>query len=69
MSYAAEFVEAGTEAVAAPLAAKEHAFSQWPFPKWGANTTGLREGYTVRSAAGYRYTTYVPYNTTTFVGE
>ena len=26
------------------------------------NATELREGYTVRSAAGYRYTQYVPYD-------
>ena len=30
---------------------------------------GLREGYTVRSASGYRYTTYVPYSLATFSGN
>jgi hypothetical protein len=35
----------------------------------GNETGGLRQGYTVRSATGYRYTTYVPYNTTTFAGN
>jgi arylsulfatase A-like enzyme len=49
-SIASEFV--GT---AVPSPPKQHAFSQWPYPKWG-NETGLREGYTVRSADGYRYT-------------
>ena len=27
------------------------------------------QGYTVRSSAGYRYTTYVPYSLETFVGD
>ena len=61
--YASEFLEAPT-----PSEAKQHAFSQWPFPKWGKET-GLREGYTVRSAKGYRYTRYVPYDVTTFTGN
>ena len=64
-SYASEFVSTAS-AVAAPP--KTYAFSQWPYPKWG-NETGLREGYTVRSSAGYRYTTYVPYSVDTFSGD
>ena len=40
---------------------KRYAFSQWPYQPWG-NATELREGYSVRSALGYRYTVYVPYN-------
>jgi arylsulfatase A-like enzyme len=71
-SYATEFLPAqpvrggGAQASAPapsvlplPPAPKRYAFSQWPFPKWG-NETALREGYTVRSASGFRYTTYVP---------
>lgn len=64
-SYASEFV-ATTPALGAPP--KTYAFSQWPYPKWG-NETGLREGYTVRSSAGYRYTTYVPYSVDNFSGD
>ena len=63
-SYASEFMVGN----ATPAAPKKYAFSQWPFPKWG-NETGLRQGYTVRSAAGYRYTQYVPYDTATFTGN
>lgn len=49
-SIASEFLSS-----AAPSPPKKYAFSQWPFPKWG-NETVLREGYTVRSTDGYRYT-------------
>ena len=41
---------------------KQYAFSQWPFQPWGPNATQLREGYSVRSSKGFRYTTYVPYS-------
>ena len=75
-SYASEFVlptartlAGGAVAPPPPPKPKQHAFSQWPFKKWGAETTGLREGYTVRSAAGFRYTRYVPYNTSSFSGD
>ena len=72
-SYAAEFLPSSTPPGAAAAAPrKQFAFSQWPFAKWPAskshfspmfpNATELREGYTVRSAAGYRYTQYVPYD-------
>jgi arylsulfatase A-like enzyme len=73
-SYAREFLPTGRTlagGAVAPLLSpkpKQHAFSQWPFKKWG-NETGLREGYTVRSAAGFRYTRYVPYNTSSFSGD
>jgi arylsulfatase A-like enzyme len=50
-SYASEFIVGSTP----PSPPKQYAFSQWPYPKWG-NETGLRQGYTVRSATGYRYT-------------
>ena len=78
-SYASEFLLAGLEAgeenngVSTVQLAKQFAFSQWPFTNlpgvFPKNLTGLRQGYTVRSATGYRYTTYVPYSTTTFVGN
>ena len=61
-SYASEFL------ALQPTTPKKYAFSQWPYPKWG-NETGLREGYTIRSASGYRYTTYVPYDVDTFAGD
>jgi iduronate 2-sulfatase len=67
-SYANEFVGGGEGAIQAPPS-KQYAFSQWPFPAWGNETSMLREGYTVRSASGYRYTTYVPYNVTSFAGD
>jgi len=72
-SFAREFLSASSAsttaaAVAAVAAPKQYAFSQWPFPAWG-NETVLREGYTVRSATGYRYTTYVPYSNTAFTGN
>ena len=51
-----------------PPSPKQYAFSQWPFPAWG-NETQYRQGYTVRSTTGYRYTTYVPYNLTSFRGD
>ena len=63
-SYASEFIVGSGP----PSPPKQYAFSQWPYPKWG-NETGLRQGYTVRSATGYRYTQYVPYDTTTFTGN
>ena len=47
---------------------KKYAFTQWPYPKWG-NVTHFRMGYTVRTADGYRYTEYVPYNRLTFRGH
>lgn len=69
-SYATEFIAGavadGTSAL--QLTPKQYAFSQWPYPKWG-NETGLREGYTIRSTSGYRYTTYVPYDISTFTGD
>jgi iduronate 2-sulfatase len=80
-SYAAEFLQPSvTAGTPPPPPPKQFAFSQWPFGKWPAalsnrnptdpNTTGLREGYTVRSAAGFRYTQYVPYDAvTTFRGN
>ena len=43
----------------APRAPKAHAFSQWPYPKWGPQQK-FRMGYTVRSA-DLRFTEYVPY--------
>ena len=74
-SYAHEFLPrlpatmvGGASAVSPPPRPKQHAFSQWPFPKWG-NETGLREGYTVRSSKGFRYTQYVPYNKSTYCGD
>ena len=63
-SFASEFLTP----VAVVAAPKLYAFSQWPFPAW-KNETVLREGYTVRSATGYRYTTYVPYSSATFTGN
>ena len=36
---------------------KQYAFSQWPFDPWGPNLTKFREGYSVRSSKGFRYTT------------
>merc|ERR1712048_750929 len=63
-SYASEFGLPGLS-VTAP---KKYAFTQWPYPKWGNETT-LRMGYTVRSSDGYRYTEYVPYDRTTFRGH
>ena len=63
-SYAAEFLPASS----APAPPKALAFSQWPYPKWGPEKR-FRQGYTVRSADGYRYTEYVDYNLTTFRGE
>jgi len=53
---------------AAIVDAKEYAFTQWPFPKWG-NRTALRMGYTVRTMDGYRLTEYVYYNLDVFRGE
>jgi len=47
---------------------KRYAFSQWPYQPWGP-VTSLREGYSVRSASGFRYTIYVPYNFTTCAGN
>lgn len=70
-SYASEFVADSAASGARALqstAPKKYAFSQWPYPKWG-NETRLREGYTIRSASGYRYTTYVPYDVNTFTGD
>lgn len=73
-SYAAEFLSASATATAtavsspSPPSPKQYAFSQWPFPAWG-NETRYRQGYTVRSTTGYRYTTYVPYNLTSFRGD
>jgi arylsulfatase A-like enzyme len=65
-SYATEFLTSEGEA-SPPL---HYAFSQWPFSPWGPNATaGLREGYSVRSAKGYRYTTYVSYNATECSGD
>ena len=65
-SFAGEFFAPAPAAAGLGGAAelKQYAFSQWPYPD-----PRLREGYTVRSAAGYRYTTYVPYNLTTFSGD
>jgi arylsulfatase A-like enzyme len=65
-SYASEFLPEGV--VKTPSKPKQYAFSQWPFPAWG-NQTMLRQGYTVRSAKGYRYTYYVPYNITSYTGD
>ena len=63
-SYAAEFLPAAS----APAPPKQFAFTQWPYAKWGAEKR-FRQGYTVRSVDGYRYTEYVYYNLTTFRGE
>lgn len=72
-SFASEFMDATAQALtshARPSTAppKQYVFSQWPFAPWGPQKA-LRQGYTVRSASGYRYTTYVPYSTATFKGE
>lgn len=64
VSYASEFGLAGI----APAAPKKYAFTQWPYPRWGNQTT-FRMGYTVRSADGHRYTEYVPYNRLHFKGH
>lgn len=70
-SYAAEF--AVTSSSPAGPAPKQHVFSQWPAPPSDnhnqTTTNVLQMGYTVRSADGYRYTEYVPYNPYTHLGD
>lgn len=49
---------------------KLNAFSQWPYA--ASSSPGVdyfRMGYTVRTADGYRYTQYVPYDTETYKGN
>lgn len=44
---------------------KAFAFSQWPYRVWPASKVGpYRMGYTVRTASGFRFTEYVPYDDT-----
>merc|ERR1711907_563485 len=51
-------------------AEKQYAFSQWPYPiTESPGVDYFRMGYTVRSASGYRYTEYVPYDRRTFRGD
>jgi len=66
-SYADEFVP--SQAVAPASAPKQAAFSQWPYPVLQSpGEKFFRMGYTVRSTDGYRYTAYVPYSITKYVG-
>jgi arylsulfatase A-like enzyme len=62
----------GSEGKSEGGAGKQYAFSQWPTgaeQDHGGNATGpLRMGYTVRSAAGFRYTEYVKYDEAAHVG-
>merc|ERR1712146_455470 len=49
--------------------AKQNAFSQWPYPpNLSPGVNYFRMGYTVRSSDGFRWTEYVPYNTSTYRG-
>ena len=73
ISYADEFLSIAPEpdiTTTAADTAKKYAFSQWPYPpnQTGGLSNVFRMGYSVRSAAGYRWTEYVPYNKYTYSG-
>ena len=74
-SYASEFLPAGSAqsapgAVSAAAPAKKYAFTQWPHynriphtnTSYNNGTYIFRMSYTIRSATGYRFTQYVPYD-------